>query len=328
MSDVKGLLGSIAKLNGSNWFEWSKEAETLVMLSGLDGILDAADDDVPTTATKLAEWNTNDRKIYAYLYFIIEPNYRSPIVELKSGRLAWAKLKSVYEKDTATNRMVLRQHFYSLVHDPKEPITVYIDSVLSTARRLGAINHKPSDLEISDKLLIALDTSWAPVRTALIFRENPDQPEIELITSALRQFEANENPQSVQQTMVKKEDNTGGEAMLAVTRRGGGDKRRGGELDWGNTQGTDGACFRCGRIGHQAKNCVADMPEEVKRQVLNHASTAFMEEDFPATGTCFAYAAHMSPSMVEDVKWDEGKARRGTRGGRRSKGVQSPAFAW
>jgi hypothetical protein len=69
-----------------------------------------------------------DRKTYAYLFFLIEPNYWAPIIDIKS-----------------------------------------------------------------DKLLIGLHQSWAPVRTALTLRDKIEKPEIELITSALKQFEANES---------------------------------------------------------------------------------------------------------------------------------------
>ena len=44
----KAILASLLKLNGSNWFKWKKEAETFLLLAGLDGIIDA--EDVPMRA--------------------------------------------------------------------------------------------------------------------------------------------------------------------------------------------------------------------------------------------------------------------------------------
>src|ERR1700720_4441012 len=89
--------------------------------------------------------------------------------------------------------MALRQQFYSLMHDPAIGIAVFIDAIFSIVCQLGAIGHKLDDLEISDKLLIGLHQSWAPIRTALTRREKTEKPGIELITSALKQFEANES---------------------------------------------------------------------------------------------------------------------------------------
>jgi gag-polypeptide of LTR copia-type len=124
----KAILSTLPKLNGSNWFEWKKEAETFLLLAGLDGIIDA--EDIPT-GTKAAEWTVKDRKTYAYLFFLIEPNYRAPIIEIKSRREAWKKLVAEYEKDSATTRMALCQQFYSLTHDPAVGIAVFIDAVFS-----------------------------------------------------------------------------------------------------------------------------------------------------------------------------------------------------
>ena len=215
----KAILATLPKLNGSNWFEWKKEAKTFLLLAGLDGVIDA--EEVPTGAKAATDWTMKDRKTYAYLFFLIEPNYRAPI-----GREAWKKLVAEYEKDSATTRMALHQQFYSLMHNPAVGITVFIDAVFSIVRQLGTIGHKPDDLEISDKLLIGLHKSWVPVRTALTLREKSKKPEIELITSALKQFKANESLVAAPGPQVKAEQSEPSlaEASLYTKSRGGGMK--------------------------------------------------------------------------------------------------------
>jgi hypothetical protein len=64
----RAILATLPKLNSSNWFEWKKEAETFLLLAGLDGIIDS--EDIPN-GVKAAEWTTKDRKTYAYLFFLI-----------------------------------------------------------------------------------------------------------------------------------------------------------------------------------------------------------------------------------------------------------------
>jgi hypothetical protein len=218
--------------------------------------------------------------VYAYIFFLVEPNCRAPILDLKSGREAWKKLVSEHEKDNATTRIGLRQQFYSLPHNPSLSIAVFIDAVLSIARQLDSIGHKLDDLEISDKLLIGLHHSWAPVRTVLTLREKSKKPEIEKITAALKQFEANESLLATSSPLVKVEELNSGESVLVANGYGGGLKgnkrrERGEEAyDWGNTKDRDDVCWRCGRGGHIAKLCIADMPQDVKQKIFDHALTS------------------------------------------------------
>ena len=186
----RAILATLQKLNSSNWFEWKKETKTFLLLAGLDRIINAAD--IPT-GSKAAEWNSKDHKVYIYIFFLIEPNYHASIIKSKSGQEAWKKLVAKYKKDSATIYMALCQQFYSLTHDPTVSIIIIINVVLSIVQQLRAIGHKLDDLKISNKLLIGLHKSWAPVCTVLSLCEKSKKFEIEKITSALKQFKENES---------------------------------------------------------------------------------------------------------------------------------------
>ena len=146
----RAILATLPKLNGSNWFEWKKEAETFLLLAGLDSTIDA--EEVPTRV-KAAEWTTKDCKMYAYLFFLIEPNYHAPIINIKSGQEAWKKLVAEYEKDSATMCMALCQQFYSLTHDPTVGIAVFIDAIFLIVQQLGAIGWLLVTNPMSSKLV-------------------------------------------------------------------------------------------------------------------------------------------------------------------------------
>ena len=90
----------------------------------------------------------------------------------------------------------------------------------------SAIGHKPDDLEISNKLLIGLHQSWAPIRTVLTLHEKTKKPEIELITSELKQFEGNELLVAVPRLQVKAEqlEPSLAESSLYMKSQGGGFK--------------------------------------------------------------------------------------------------------
>jgi len=115
-------------------------------------------------------------------------------------------------------------------------------------------------------------------------REKTEKPEIQLITSALKQFEANESLVAAPGPQVKAEQSEPSLAELALymKSRGGGFKgskghgRHSEECDWGNTKERKGVCWRCGRENHLAKNCIADMPEDMsnEKSSIMHISPA------------------------------------------------------
>ena len=140
--------------------------------------------------------------------------------------------------------MVLCQQFYSLRHDPAVGIIIFTDAILLIVQQLG-VGHKPDDLKISNKLLIGLHKSWAPICTALLLCEKSEKPEIEKITSVLKQFEANELLVAVPGPPVKIEQPELSLAELALyskSQRGGSKKAHGmksGEFDWENMNVSD-----------------------------------------------------------------------------------------
>ena len=280
-------MSQLPKLTGTNWYEWQKEIETYFMLIGCGGHVTST----KPGGDKGLEWDQVDQKVYAVIWFLVDPNYRGPIITTKSGKEAWAKLIAEYQKDNATNLLMLRQQFYSTIHDPTIPVANFIEGVLSVARKLDAIGHKLSDTEISDKILIGLDNSWSPVHTTLTLRST--SPTVDEITSALKQYEANEK--RVKQESV--------DSALYATGKGGGSNRRGDvddgneDFDWGNTKNREGVCFRCGRPRHIAQFCVANMPNDVKRCILNHsAHIATIDQDDHSNDDLFAFAVDRRPN--------------------------------
>lgn len=296
----RAFISTLPKLTGDNWYEWKKEIETYFLLIGCGGHVGST----RPLDEKRSEWDTLDQKVYAIIWFLIDPSHRSSIITTNSGKEAWTKIITEYQKDSPTNRILLRQQFYSLTHDPALPISHFIDDVASSTRKLNAIGHKPNDIEVSDKILIGLDPSWSALRTTLMFQTK--SLTIDEITTALRQYEANE---SSAEGGVKREP---GESALYAKGRGGGSRQKAKDcgdegFDWGNSKDRQGVCWRCGRPGHIAQFCVADMPEDVKREILDrpvsHANIAVVvsgEGDFDEDLFAFA-SAYTNPSLSDST---------------------------
>ena len=232
-----------------------------------------------------------DQKVYAAIWFLVDPNYHGPIITTKSGKEVWAKLIAEYQKDNVMNWLMLCQQFYSTIHDPAIPVADFIEGILSVACKLDAIGHKLSNTEISDKILISLDNSWSPVHTMLILQST--SLTIDEITSALKHYEANEMG-------VKQES---ADSALYIKGKGGGFKRRGDvddgdeDFDWGNTKNHEGVCFRCGHPQHITQSCVVNMPDDIKCCILNHsAHIATIDRDDHNNNDLFVFAVDHRPN--------------------------------
>jgi hypothetical protein len=198
----------------------------------------------------------------------------------------------------------------------------------SIVRQLGTICHKLDDLEITNKLLIGLHKSWAPVCTALTLCEKSKKPEIKLITSMLKQLEVNKSLVAVPEPPVKVEKSKA-ELALYTKSRGGGSKgckghgRYSDEYDWGNTKEREGVCWRCGRENHVARNCIADMPNDVKQKVVNHANIATSPDEAISESELFAFASDKACNnpLCESIVYGSGKQGK-------LKPGQEEDFAW
>ena len=180
-----------------------------------------------------------------------------------------------------SNCLNLRSNFYNVTHDPSKPVTDFINTIQSISHQLAAIKHPLHDTKITDMILLRLHESFSPVQSALITRK--EEAKLNEIIAALKEHEAhmvmtNGLPKGTsgsdgitdeQAYFAGKQQKQGGARRLASKM----------EIDWGNSQGRDGVCFCCGRAGDVAAKCIADMPQEVKDNIVSGAGLMAKENE-------------------------------------------------
>jgi hypothetical protein len=143
--------------------------------------------------------------------------------------------------------MNLHQQFYLLSHDPAIGVIPFTNQVLTIVCQLESIKCKPQVDEITNKLLIRLNPSFAAVHTNLALH-NPE-PSIKKITAALKEFEENE---TLRPAYSAPNDSIKQESLLYANKAGchgsggGAFRTKFEDFNWGNSKRREGVCWHCG----------------------------------------------------------------------------------
>ncbi|KAF7354465.1 Retrovirus-related Pol polyprotein from transposon TNT 1-94 [Mycena venus] len=300
------FLAHIAVFDSTNWSSFSKDVQVFFQLEGIWGIVNGTTKK-PTDADEAAKWTRSTERAYSMLYFLIGVDYCSLIVDVATSVDAWKLLKDEYQKDSSVLRLALCNQLYSIRHDPKQPVSVYIEASRTVARQLKGIGHAGLDADLGDLILLCLHPSFATIRLTL--SNCTPSPKLPSLIASIKAFGLEEKLlESVAESIKKEEEDKedeGSRAMAAIMGRGSQKGARG-EFDWGNSKETDGVCHCCGRSGHITRRCIADMPEDVKSKILaSNTSAAIVEKEIIKIGGDYGVAYIASDDFDLDIISDE-----------------------
>ncbi|KII84697.1 hypothetical protein PLICRDRAFT_179500 [Plicaturopsis crispa FD-325 SS-3] len=166
------LLAAIPALSDGNWFVWKKGMRMFLLANSAGGVLDG-----------VAPKDGLDGTLLPFIWSKIAPEWQFLVEDAVGAVAAWKALQAHFEKSTMSNRLSARQALYSVVHDPQQPISLYIQSLTAARAKLDALGVKIDDQEFKDVLLMRLDDSFSSLRTTIL-AQSPE-PDLARISSLL-----------------------------------------------------------------------------------------------------------------------------------------------
>lgn len=128
---------------------------------------------IPSNKPAAVDWCTTDLYFRMALYKTILSNTVHDVhfknsSPSQTANQVWESLKSEYQKDSCAFYFELKKCLYNLIHNTSQPVSSYIQNVISASNSLTSLGHSPASLDVVNLIFINLDQSFSIVCTLLI----------------------------------------------------------------------------------------------------------------------------------------------------------------
>ena len=259
-----------------------------------------AEDAVPATKASL------DKEILFVMRTITHEDYTNLYQGLTSALAAWKHIKATFISNDTRSRVRAWQDFIQAEHDIHRPVSVFTANIMALAKRLEEAGYRPTDFQIASTILSNLDPSFSKAKSH-IYNEfaSLDLLKVRNFIDSCRADDdrnAPELPASQTGAVTVKSEPSAAALRTSAPRRAGGSTTSrpasGEPFRWCSAVHND-QCRRCGRSGHIADRCVADMPDHVKDWVIK----GYPRESFETHTAAVAHGA--MHATVEDDDGDD-----------------------
>jgi hypothetical protein len=161
------LITSITKLNSENYHDWKFAVSIVPWQKGCWKVT-LGEEEKPPAKEAEGSWETKANEAFTLIALTVEPSQYTYIRNAKNGPEAWKALKDIYEKNSRSTCINLKQQFYGFEHDTSASISAYVHSIIDLARKLNDIGVSLSDQDITDVLIFNLDNEYSSPATSLI----------------------------------------------------------------------------------------------------------------------------------------------------------------
>ncbi|KAG6875641.1 hypothetical protein C0993_008210 [Termitomyces sp. T159_Od127] len=101
----------------------------------------------------------------------------------QTAHAVWTTLKDEFQKDTHAKHFELKQRLYNPIHNIEQPVSVYIQDIISAYEALTALGHAPAAVDVVDSILMNLHSDFSIVRTLLTTQA--DEPTLATVKKVL-----------------------------------------------------------------------------------------------------------------------------------------------
>ncbi|KAF9021881.1 hypothetical protein BDZ89DRAFT_1137707 [Hymenopellis radicata] len=224
---------------------------------------------------------TLDSELHLTILSHTHADYKHLVTKASGALAAWKALRADCLHGDTRASIAAWLNFISIKHDIDRPIGVFLSAVTTAASRLEALGQKPSDFQVIATWLGLLNVNYSATK-ATAYRRFAELKldEVETFLKDARSDRDDSSPESRprEETVAKPEPVEASLKAYTAPRRAGGSagvsrnvakfpSSSSGPFRWCSANHND-QCRRCGRTGHIADRCIADMPQHVKDWVV------------------------------------------------------------
>ena len=202
----------------------------------------------PTTMTN-EDWKKLDKKAIVSIRQYLAKNVYFNVAGETSAEGLWKKLRDLYEKNTASNKVFLMKKLYNLKMKEGASVAEHLNEFNIIINQLASIKIALDDEIIAILLMCSMPDSWENLIVAINTSATVGTLKFDDVFSSLMNEELRRKSTT---------ESKGGEA-LTITDRGRKIERsnQGHSRSRGKSKSRRGklTCFHCGKPGHMKKDC-------------------------------------------------------------------------
>lgn len=266
----------IEPLNAENYDTWKLQMRAILIKNDLWAYVD---DTIkcPTSDAEAKAWKTQDQKASADIMLAMSPSELGLIAECKTARQIWLRLESTYQsKGPARKATLLKRVALSRMRET-DKVRDHLNEFFDAVAKLKEIGVSIGDELLAILILYSLPDSYETFRCALETRDELPNPEI-LRVKILEESESRKSKEGKEQSdalYVKKDQQ---KSKPVKNKQNGG-------------------CFKCGKVGHFARNCRA------KNNNKNPQTAQRVEEGKKKPNVCFTSSESAFSCPDNITKW-------------------------